>query len=128
MLKDVKETAGWERSRGEFSVIEVPAVIVSIETFVSLQKDAETILGSDGASVLLYEAGKKSGLRWINRFSRKWGLKDKSSLKQSRIYMLNWGGASSAWKKLAIMSLLSWLRIHLLREATGIQKFLSAIS
>ncbi len=45
MLKNVQETAAWERSRGEFSVIEVPAVIVSIETFVSLQKDAEKILG-----------------------------------------------------------------------------------
>ena len=77
MLKDVKETAAWERSKGEFSVIEVPAVIVSIETCVSLQKDPETILGLDGASVLLYEAGKKAGLRWINRFSNKWGLKDR---------------------------------------------------
>ncbi len=45
MLTDVKESAAWERGRGEFSVIEVPAVIVSIETFVSLQKDAEKILG-----------------------------------------------------------------------------------
>ena len=93
MLKDVKETAAWERSRGEFSVIEVPAVIVSIETFVSLQKDAETILGSDGASVLLYEAGKKAGLRWINRFSRKWGLKDKKFIEavQNFYAELGWG-------------------------------------
>jgi hypothetical protein len=72
----------WERSTGEFSVIEVPAVIVSIETFVSLQKDAETILGFNGASVLLYETGKKAGVRWINRFSKEWGLKDKKFIKQ----------------------------------------------
>ncbi len=77
MLKNVKETAAWERGKGKFSVIEVPAVIVSIETFVSLQKDAEKILGFDGAAVLLYEAGKKAGIRWINRFGREWGLKDK---------------------------------------------------
>lgn len=76
MLKDVKETAAWERSRGAFSVIEVPAIIVSIETFVNLQKDAEKILGIDGASVLLYEAGKKAGIRWIDRFRSEWGLKD----------------------------------------------------
>lgn len=93
MLKDVKETAAWERSKGEFSVIEVPAVIVSIETFVSLQKE-----------------------------------RTKISLKQSRTFMLNWDGANSAWKNLAIMSLLSGLRIHLLQEDMGIQKFLSAIS
>ena len=93
MLKEVKETAAWERCKGEFSVIEVPAVIVSIETFVSLQKDAETILGSDGASVLLYEAGKKSGLRWINRFSRKWVLKDKKFIEavQNFYAELGWG-------------------------------------
>ncbi|MDP2766103.1 MAG: hypothetical protein Q8O41_01425 [Candidatus Methanoperedens sp.] len=58
MLKNVKETAAWERSRGEFSVIEVPAIIVSIQTFVHLQKEAEKILGFDGAAVLFYEAGK----------------------------------------------------------------------
>ncbi len=128
MLKDVKETAAWERSKGEFSVIEVPAVIVSIETFVSLQKDAETILDSDGASVLLYEAGKKAGLRWINRFSRKWGLKDKNFIEAVQNFYAEWDGAGSAWKKIAMMSLLSGLRIHLLQEDMGIQKFLSAIS
>jgi len=93
MLKDVKETAEWERSKGEFSVIEVPAVIVSIETFVNLQKDAEKILGSDGASVLLYETGKKAGLRWINRFSKEWGLKDKMFIEavQNFYAELGWG-------------------------------------
>jgi len=93
MLKDVKETAAWERSKGAFSVIEVPAVIVSIETFVSLQKDAETILGLEGASVLLYEAGKKAGLRWINRFSKEWGLKDKKFIEavQNFYAELGWG-------------------------------------
>ncbi len=61
MLKEVRETASWKRDKGEFSVIEVPAVIVSIETFVHLQKDAEKILGIDGAAVLFYEAGKNAG-------------------------------------------------------------------
>lgn len=93
MLKDVRETAAWGRSTGEFSVIEVPAVIMSIETFVSLQKDAETILGFDGASVLLYEAGKKAGLRWINRFSKEWGLKDNKFIEavQNFYAELGWG-------------------------------------
>jgi predicted hydrocarbon binding protein len=82
-----------ERGKEEFSVIEVPAVIVSIETFVSLQKDAENLLGFDGASVLLYEAGKKAGLRWINRFSREWGLKDKKFIEavQNFYAELGWG-------------------------------------
>ncbi len=93
MLKDVKETATWERSKGEFSVIEVPAVIVSIETFVHLQKDAEKIMGIDGAAVLLYEAGKKSGERWINRFRKEWGLKDQKFIEavQNFYAELGWG-------------------------------------
>jgi predicted hydrocarbon binding protein len=93
MSNSAKETATWNWGKGEFSVIEVPAVIVSIETFVSLQKDAETILGSDGASVLLYEAGKKAGLRWINRFSKEWGLKDKKFIEavQNFYAELGWG-------------------------------------
>jgi hypothetical protein len=74
-LKDVKETAAWERNKGQFSVIEVPAIIISIETFVILQKNAEKILGVDGASILLYEAGKKASIQWINRFNNEWGLK-----------------------------------------------------
>jgi len=77
MLKDVKETAAWERNKGQFSVIEVPAIIISIETFVVLQKNAEKILGVDGASILLYEVGKKAAMQWINRFNNEWSLKDK---------------------------------------------------
>ncbi len=77
MLKDVKETASWKKSKGGFSVIEVPAIIVSIETFVHLQKDAEKILGLDGAAVLFYEAGKNATKRWYNQFFKEWGLKDK---------------------------------------------------
>ena len=38
MLKDVKETAAWERHNGGFSVINVPAVIMSIDTFVISSK------------------------------------------------------------------------------------------
>ncbi len=93
MSNSVKETATWNWGKGEFSVIEVPAVIVSIETFVSLQKDAEKILGFDGASVLLYEAGKKAGLRWINRFSKEWGLKDNRFIEavQNFYAELGWG-------------------------------------
>ncbi|NJD78647.1 MAG: hypothetical protein FIB08_16385 [Candidatus Methanoperedens sp.] len=93
MLRNVKETAAWERSKGEFSVIEVPAIIMSIETFVNLQKDAEKILGFDGASVLFYEAGKKAGMRWINRFSKKWSLKDKkfADAVQNFYAELGWG-------------------------------------
>ncbi len=93
MLKNVKETAEWDRGRGEFSVIGVPAVIASIETFVSLQKDAEKILGMDGAAILFYESGKKAGTRWINRFRREWGLKDESFIEavQNFYAELGWG-------------------------------------
>ncbi len=38
MLKEVKETASWRRSKGEFSVIVVPAVIVSVEEVMGFQR------------------------------------------------------------------------------------------
>ncbi len=93
MLKDVKETAVWERKKGEFSVIGVPAVIISIETFLHLQKDAEKILGIDGAAVLFYESGKNAGERWINRFRKDWGLNDQKFIEavQNFYSELGWG-------------------------------------
>ncbi|MCX9009701.1 MAG: 4-vinyl reductase [Candidatus Methanoperedens sp.] len=93
MSNNVKETARWERHRGEFSVIGVPAIIVSIETFVHLQKDAEKILGTGGAAVLFYEAGKNAGERWINRFRKDWGLKDQRFVEavQNFYAELGWG-------------------------------------
>ncbi len=93
MLKDVKETALWERNKGKFSVIEVPAVIISVETFVNFQKDSEKLLGFEGASVLLYETGKKAGSRWINRFHNEWGLNDKEFIEAVRNFYaeLGWG-------------------------------------
>lgn len=93
MFKDVKETAAWERDNGGFSVINVPAVIISIETFVNFQKNAERILGCDGAAVLLYETGKKSGEKWINRFSKEWGLNDGRFIEavQNFYAELGWG-------------------------------------
>lgn len=93
MFKEVKETAAWERDNGGFSVINVPAVILSIETFVNFQKNAERILGYDGAAVLLYETGKKAGEKWINRFSKEWGLNDKRFIEavQNFYAELGWG-------------------------------------
>ncbi len=93
MPNNVRETAAWKRDQGEFSVIGVPAIIISIETFVYLQKDAEKILGIDGAAVLFYEAGKNAGERWINRFSREWGLRDRQFIEAvSNFYAeLGWG-------------------------------------
>jgi len=43
--------------------------------------------------VLFYEAGKRAGLRWINRFSKEWGLKDKKFIEAvSNFYAeLGWG-------------------------------------
>ncbi len=93
MLKSVKETAIWERYAGRFSVIDVPAVILSIETFVNFQKNAERILGCDGAAVLLYETGKKAGEKWIGRFSKEWNLNEQSFIEavQNFYAELGWG-------------------------------------
>ena len=74
--RKVKETAEWKRARGEFSVITVPAAIISLKTFAKIQKDAEKILGVEGAAVLLYEAGKDAGKTWISRFREEWGLRE----------------------------------------------------
>ena len=74
--RKVKETAEWKRASGEFSVITVPAAILSLKTFAKIQKDAEKILGVEGAAVLLYEAGKDAGKTWISRFHDEWGLRE----------------------------------------------------
>ncbi len=93
MPNRVDKTATWKKTRGEFSVIGVPAIILSAETFVNLQKDAEKILGIDGAAVLFYEAGKNAGMRWIDRFSKEWGLEDKKFIEAvANFYAeLGWG-------------------------------------
>ncbi|NYT00616.1 MAG: hypothetical protein GKB99_02690 [Methanocellales archaeon] len=77
--RKVNETAEWKRDSGEFSVITVPAVIISIETFSRIKKDAEKILGTEGSAVLLYEAGKDAGKTWISRFREEWRLEDAES-------------------------------------------------
>src|SRR5665648_1270500 len=86
MLKDIKETAAWERNKGHFSVIEVPAIIISIETFVVLQNNAERILGVDGASILLYETGKKASMQWINSFNNDLGLNNKKLIESVKSF------------------------------------------
>src|SRR5665648_1041292 len=93
MLKDIKETAAWERNKGQFSVIEVPAIIISIETFVVLQNNAERILGVDGASILLYETGKKASMQWINSFNNDLGLNNKKLIESVKSFYaeLGWG-------------------------------------
>ena len=74
--RKVKETVEWKRASGEFSVITVPAAILSLKTFAKIQKDAEKILGVEGAAVLLYEVGKDTGKTWISRFHNEWGLRE----------------------------------------------------
>lgn len=93
MLKSAKDTASWERSTGRFSVIEVPAIIMSVETFVRMQKEAEKMFGFEGASVLFYETGKKSGEQWIKRFSREWELDDQRFIQAVQDFYaeLGWG-------------------------------------
>ena len=43
--------------------------------------------------MLLYETGKKAGEKWINRFSKEWGLKDKRFIEavQNFYAELGWG-------------------------------------
>ncbi|MDI6885654.1 MAG: DUF5943 domain-containing protein [archaeon] len=91
--RKIKETAEWKRDSGEFSVITVPAVIISLKTFARIQKDAEKILGVEGAAVLLYEAGKAAGKTWISRFHEEWGLKGDEFVKAIEEFYaeLGWG-------------------------------------
>jgi predicted hydrocarbon binding protein len=91
--RKVKETAEWKRDSGEFSVITVPAAILSLKTFVRIQKDAEKILGAEGAAVLLYEAGKDTGKTWISRFKEEWRLKGSEFIKATEEFYaeLGWG-------------------------------------
>lgn len=100
----VKETAEWKRDSGEFSVITVPAAIISLKTFARIQKDAEKILGAEGAAVLLYEAGKAAGKAWISRFHEEWGLKGRDFIKATEEFYaeLGWGKFSIDTEHLTI--------------------------
>jgi predicted hydrocarbon binding protein len=91
--RKVKETGEWKRDSGEFSVITLPAAIISLKTFARIQKDAERILGQEGAAVLLYEAGKDAGKTWISRFKEDWGLKGSEFIKATEEFYaeLGWG-------------------------------------
>ncbi len=91
--RKVKETAEWKRDSGEFSVITVPAAIISLKTFARIQKDAEKILGAEGAAVLLYEAGKDAGKTWISRFHGEWELKGRDFITAAEEFYaeLGWG-------------------------------------
>jgi len=91
--RKVKETAEWKRDSGEFSVITVPAAIISLKTFARIQKDAERILGKEGAAVLFYEAGKDAGKTWISRFHEEWGLKGSDFIEATEEFYaeLGWG-------------------------------------
>jgi len=102
--RKVKETAEWKRDSGEFSVITVPAAIISLKTFVRIQKDAEKILGAEGAAVLFYEAGKDAGKTWISRFHEEWGLKGSDFIEATEEFYaeLGWGKFSIDIKHLTI--------------------------
>ena len=70
------KTAKWDHGSGAFSVIGVPAVIMSVETIVKIQQDAEEILGSIGAAIIFYEAGRDAGFSWASRFKEGWNVKE----------------------------------------------------
>jgi len=93
MSNDVRKTASWNTDKGEFEVIGAPALIMSVETFVKLQKNAEKILGIEGASVLFYETGKNAGEMWINRFKKEWDMRERDFIEAVRKFYaeLGWG-------------------------------------
>lgn len=93
MFKRTRETTTWNKEKGNFLVLGNPSIIMSSETFVRMQKGAEEMLGFDGAAVLYYEAGKKSGENWIKRFSEEWGLENQRFIEavQNHFADVGWG-------------------------------------
>lgn len=90
----------WDVKRGEFFAVENPAVIISIETLVNIQKRAEQILGLQGAFAPFYEAGKSAGSEWVGAFKVKWGLKGREFIKALEEFYAELG-----WGKLSIQDL-----------------------
>ena len=86
------ETAHWDKESGTFSVIDVNSIIISIETFAKIQRDAEKILG-DGAAIIFYEAGKDAGCSWASRFKQGWELNGEKFVSALRDFYaeLGWG-------------------------------------
>lgn len=93
MFEKTRESARWNRDKGNFLVLGNPSIIMSCETFLRMQKGAEEMLGSDGAAVLFYEAGKKSGENWIKRFNEEWELEDQRFIEavQNHFADVGWG-------------------------------------
>jgi predicted hydrocarbon binding protein len=83
----------WDVESGEFFTMGNPTIMTSIESFVTIQKEAEKILGSDGTAFIFYEAGKNGGLKWMKRFKEEWGLKGSEFIKALEEFYaeLGWG-------------------------------------
>lgn len=93
MFERTRESVKWNTDKGNFLVLGNPSIIMSSETFICMQKGAEEMLGFDGAAVLYYEAGKKSGENWIKRFNDEWELEDQRFIEavQNHFADVGWG-------------------------------------
>ena len=83
----------WDIESGEFFVQEGPTIIMSIPSFVRIQKLAEEILGKEGAAVVFYEAGKKGGITWTRTWKDEWGLEGSAFIRAIEEFFaeLGWG-------------------------------------
>jgi hypothetical protein len=83
----------WDIENGQFFTQELPAIIMSSVIFVGIQKLAESILGTDGAAVIFYEAGKKLGVLRAKSWKDERKLEGNKFVKKMEEYLaeLGWG-------------------------------------
>jgi len=100
--KIVKEKSDAEP--GEFFTHELPALIVSSAVFVGILKLAESIVGTDSAAVIFYEAGKKVGINRTKYFKDTWKLDGSAFVRAMEEFVaeLGWGKFSVDLEALVI--------------------------
>jgi len=83
----------WDVETGEFFTEELPTIIMGCATFVGIQKLAESIVGTDGAAVIFYEAGKKVGVLRTKSWKDEWELERQEFIEKLEEYLaeLGWG-------------------------------------
>jgi len=94
----------WDIENGEFFTQELPTIIMSSAIFVGIQKLAETMVGTDGAAVIFYEAGKKVGVLRTKSWKDEWGLDGQEFIKKMEEFLteLGWGKLSIDIENLVI--------------------------
>jgi predicted hydrocarbon binding protein len=100
--KIVKEE--WNAETGEFFNQELPELIMGSVVFVGILKLTESIVGTDNAAVIFYEAGKKVGINRTKYYKGRWKLDGSALVRALEEFCgdLGWGTFNADLEALVI--------------------------